>query len=166
MDHCKHNLLEIKSLLGNLKPEDYAKPLSLLSDSTIGQHVRHILEFYICLIASKNTGIVNYDNRKRNLEIENSVHFAQSQIEFIIENFILENNNLQFTLEGNYSAETTQITVIPTTYQRELAYCLEHSIHHQALIKVGLKELELEGVINENFGVAPATIRHKKQCAQ
>ena len=166
MDHCKHNLLEIKSLLGNLKKEDYTKPLSLLSDSTIGQHVRHILEFYICLIASKNTEIVNYDNRKRSLEIETSVQFAQSQIDFIIDHFILDNNNIQFTLEGNYSAETTENTAIPTTYQRELAYCLEHSIHHQALIKVGLKELELESVINENFGVAPATIRHKKQCAQ
>jgi uncharacterized damage-inducible protein DinB len=166
MDHCKHNLLEIKSLLSSLKTEDYTKSLSLLSDSTIGQHVRHILEFYICLIASKNTGIVNYDNRKRNLEIETSVQFAQDQIDFIIENFRLENNNIQFTLEGNYSAETTEIIAIPTTYQRELAYCLEHSIHHQALIKVGLKELELESVINENFGVAPATIRHKKQCAQ
>jgi uncharacterized damage-inducible protein DinB len=166
MEHCKHNLLEIKSLLNNLKTEDYTKPLSLLSDSTIGQHVRHILEFYICLIASKNSGIVNYDKRKRSLEIETNVKFAQSQIDFIIYNFILENTNIQFTLEGNYSAETTETTTIPTTYKRELAYCLEHSIHHQALIKVGLKELELENIINENFGVAPATIRHKRQCAQ
>lgn len=166
MDHCKHNLLEIKSLLSSLKTEDYTKPLSLLSASTIGQHVRHILEFYICLIASKNTGLVNYDNRKRNLEIETNGQFAQEQIDWIIENLTLENNKLQFTLEGNYTTESDEITAIPTTYQRELAYCLEHSIHHQALIKVGLKELAIEDVINENFGVAPATIRHKKQCVQ
>jgi uncharacterized damage-inducible protein DinB len=166
MDHCKHNLLEIKSLLSSLKTEDYVKPLSLLSASTIGQHVRHILEFYICLIASKNTGVVNYDKRKRSLKIETSVQFAQEQIDWIIENLMLDNNNIQFTLEGNYTTESDEIIAIPTTYQRELAYCLEHSIHHQALIKVGLKELELESVINENFGVAPATIRHKKQCAQ
>ncbi|TXB64843.1 DinB family protein [Vicingus serpentipes] len=166
MDHCKHNLLEIKSLLSNLNTVDYSKSLSLLSASTIGQHVRHILEFYTCLIASKNTGIVNYDNRKRNIEIETNIKFAQEQIDWIIENLMLDNTNIQFNLEGNYTTESDEIIAIPTTYQRELAYCLEHSIHHQALIKVGLKELELENVINENFGVAPATIRHKKQCAQ
>lgn len=166
MDHCKHNLLEIKSLLSSLNTVDYSKPLSLLSASTIGQHVRHILEFYTCLIASKNTGIVNYDNRKRNIEIETNIKFAQEQIDWIIENLMLDNTNIQFTLEGNYTTESDEIIAIPTTYQRELAYCLEHSIHHQALIKVGLKELELENVINENFGVAPATIRHKKQCVQ
>lgn len=166
MDHCKYNLLEIKSLLNNINTVDYSKPLSLLSASTIGQHVRHILEFYTCLIASKNTGIVNYDNRKRNIEIETNIKFAQEQIDWIIENLMLDNRNIQFTLEGNYTTESDKIIAIPTTYQRELAYCLEHSIHHQALIKVGLKELELENVINENFGVAPATIRHKKQCAQ
>jgi len=166
MDHCKHNLLEIKSLLSNLNTVDYSKSLSLLSASTIGQHVRHILEFYMCLIASKNTGTVNYDNRKRNIEIETNIKFAQEQIDWIIEKLMLDNTKIQFTLEGNYTTESDEIIAIPTTYQRELAYCLEHSIHHQALIKVGLKELELENVINENFGVAPATIRHKKQCVQ
>lgn len=53
-----------------------------------------------------------------------------------------------------------------TFINRELAYCLEHSIHHQALIKVGLKEQNIENLIDENFGVAPATIRHKQKCAQ
>jgi hypothetical protein len=43
-----------------------------------------------------------------------------------------------------------------------LAYCLEHTIHHQALIKIGLMELNLIHLIDQHFGVAPATIRFKK----
>ena len=69
-------------------------------------------------------------------------------------------------LEGNFTGEAGSLTKIATTFQRELAYCLEHSIHHQALIKVGLKELNLENIIEKNFGVAPATIRYHEKCVQ
>lgn len=165
MDYCNTNLQEIKLLLSNINSNDYTKKLSLLSDATIGQHVRHILEFYLCLIEAQKSTIVNYDNRKRNLDIESNINCAINQIDWIIQHLKCESNST-FTLSGNYGLTESANINIPTTYQRELAYCLEHSIHHQALIKVGLKELELEGIINNNFGVAPATIRYKNQCAQ
>jgi hypothetical protein len=52
-----------------------------------------------------------------------------------------------------------------TNYYREIVYNLEHTIHHMALIRVGLKELaSIE--LPENYGVASATVKHKKSCAQ
>ncbi len=54
---------------------------------------------------------------------------------------------------------------IQTNYFRELLYNLEHCIHHQALIKVAVFQLE-NIKVTENFGIAPSTIEYKKQCAQ
>ena len=47
----------------------------------------------------------------------------------------------------------------------ELIYNLEHSIHHQALIKVAvLKNSAIQ--LSENFGVAKSTIEYRNQCVQ
>jgi uncharacterized damage-inducible protein DinB len=166
-EHCKINLLEIKSMLKNIGDTNYSLPSVLLSGATIGQHVRHILEFYQCLLAAEQTGTVNYDKRKRNLQLETDTDFAQQQIEEIIHSLTKINLIQPIKLEGNYTHVKDANTSISSTFWRELVYCLEHSIHHQALIKIGLKELNLEQLISENFGVAPATIRYKQeQCVQ
>jgi len=68
-------------------------------------------------------------------------------------------------LKANFCTEYDQPIQIKTTYLRELAYCLEHSIHHQALIKVGLLEINCMYYIDDAFGLALATFRHHNKCA-
>ena len=51
---------------------------------------------------------------------------------------------------------------INSSFERELLYCLDHAIHHQALIKIGLKELDLDHLIAREFGVAYSTLRHRQ----
>jgi hypothetical protein len=41
-----------------------------------------------------------------------------------------------------------------------MVYNTEHAIHHLALIKVALIEMQLQ-VIDENFGMAYSTIKYK-----
>ncbi len=55
--------------------------------------------------------------------------------------------------------------ITESSYQRELLYNLEHSIHHQALIKVALLEIQHD-LVDENFGVAQSTIEYRKKCVQ
>ena len=66
----KSALLEIKKLTIVLSDEVYSKPLDILSGSSIGQHMRHIVEFYTCLIAQHEQQVINYDLRTRNQLIE------------------------------------------------------------------------------------------------
>ena len=63
-DH-KSALLEIKNICLILSDEIYAKPLNILTGRSIGQHIRHIIEFYHCLLSQANKSVVNYDLRKR-----------------------------------------------------------------------------------------------------
>lgn len=159
--YCKQNLLELRELLQKLSDEQYSRPSEILSGASIGQHLRHVLEFYYCLIEALESGIINYDNRKRNKQIETNPSAAITAIDNIISvlDSGLECGNL--TLQGNFGAIGGQVVSIHSSVYRELAYNLEHSIHHQALIKVGLKEQGMECLIGPGFGVAPATIRFK-----
>ncbi len=161
--YCKHNLQEIKKLIESVNQDQYTYKSTLLSGATIGQHIRHILEFYICLINGNKLGKVNYDQRERNLKLETDMAFAIYTIDKICSNLILSNNDLTILLEGNFSSDASESITIKTTFKRELAYCLEHSIHHQALIKIGLMEQQIGHLINDSFGVAPATLRYKEK---
>jgi len=165
-DLCKENLIEIKDLLVRLNNDQYTYKSKILSGTSIGQHIRHILEFYLCLINGRKTGTVNYDLRERNHEVENDSSFAIKIIDGVLNNLSHSKNDRKIALEGNYSLEGRKSERINSSYIRELTYNLEHSIHHQALIKVSLKEQGIEQLINENFGVAPATIKFRKSCAQ
>ncbi len=166
ISHCKENLQQIRTLIASLEHKQYQYKSQLLSDTTIGQHVRHILEFYLCIINGVSQGLVNYDSRDRNPELEQNPVSAISCIDKICNDIQCLNTDQEIQLVGNFSSEKETLKTIRTSIDRELAYCLEHSIHHQALIKIGLIEQKMDHLINEGFGVATATIRHKQQCAQ
>ena len=164
--YCKQNLEEIKKLIMQLSEEQYMHHSRLLSEATIGQHVRHIVEFYQSILNGLTTKRINYDSRKRDLLIETNREFAIQIIDGICSRLALDIADEPFVLEGNLCADEGHETQLKTTLFRELAYCLEHSIHHQALIKVGLLELNCLSFIDDTFGLAPATIRYKKVYAQ
>ncbi|WP_310556866.1 DinB family protein [Flavobacterium sp.] len=155
-----NTLNELKNVLNQLSDENYTKPIANLGNSSIGQHNRHIIELFQGLLLSYDSGILNYDNRARNNKIETNRDFANQTINAIICD--LEKPNKNITLHQLLQEE---IISIETNYFRELLYNLEHCIHHQALIKVALYEMN-EVNIDKNFGVAPSTIEYKKQCAQ
>jgi len=100
------------------------------------------------------------------LLIETDKDVAIEMIDTICSKLAMDLTGTLCFLEGNFSANEGNENQIKTTIFRELAYCLEHSIHHQALIKVGLLELNIASFIDETFGLAPATIRYKKVCVQ
>ncbi|MGH2665560.1 DinB family protein [Flavobacterium sp.] len=156
----KHTLCDLKDLLNQLSDAEYIFPVCSLGDSTVGEHTRHIIELFQCLLISYQKGILNYDNRSRNRQIETETHYAITCIDAILESIEKENKNiaLEQTISGN-------CIVIETNYFREVLYNLEHCIHHQALIKVAAYHLE-NITVHENFGVAPSTIEYRKQCVQ
>lgn len=153
-------LNELSDLLSQFSDNDYTNPCFGLSNATVGEHTRHIIEMFQCLENQYEIGIVNYDKRKRDYQIQTDVVFAKDTIITILNQLEKPNKNLQ--LQQIVDGEEL---LIDSNYNRELLYNLEHCIHHQALIKVAI--LQMDHIqIDKNFGVARSTIEYKKQCVQ
>jgi hypothetical protein len=156
----RQSLDELIDLLDQLSEQDYSKSCEALSNATIGEHTRHILEMFQCLEKSYDSGILNYDNRERNNRIQTETEYAKQCIIEIKSGLKSENKIIYLEQEIDKLAIRIQ-----SNYYRELLYNLEHCIHHQALIKVAVLQYE-NVLIDENFGVARSTIEYRKQCVQ
>ncbi|GIV34221.1 MAG: hypothetical protein KatS3mg031_1756 [Chitinophagales bacterium] len=154
----RKNLLANQALIKQLSAEQYCHPLSVLSGFSIGQHFRHIIEFYLCLFGQLESGTICYDERKRDVRIESNPEFAIQCIESILADLQQLQTDKRLTLKFNLSCEDDTPVYGDTSLCRELAFVMEHSIHHQALIKIGLSHFP--GItVDEQYGVAPSTIR-------
>jgi hypothetical protein len=156
----KNSLNELVDLLNQISNSEYSNQCAALSNSTIGEHSRHIIEMFQCLEKNYDLGIVNYDKRERNILIQTDTNFAISQI-IIIQNS-LEKENKKMKLQQTIDGEEI---VVESNYLRELLYNLEHCIHHQALIKVAVLQNPTI-LVADSFGVARSTIEYRKQCVQ
>ncbi len=155
----KETLCQLRTVLSVLSSEQYSMPLEILNSSSIGQHTRHIIEFFEAVMEGYDAGSINYDKRRRSLSIERDREEALSRLSFIEHNLSAEDKHLQ--LAGKYSSLSDGETVVTTTYYRELIYNLEHMIHHMAIIKIAIQNSTTVMVPSE-FGVAPATLRHQR----
>lgn len=158
---AKEALNEIVAVLDQLPgQENYSAPCTALSGATIGQHTRHVIELYQCLIAGYETAVVNYDDRKRNKLYENDKDQAIAAIREIQTK--LEQDDKPLLVVCQSAGDNISIQ---SNYNREVLYNLEHCIHHQALIRVAL--IATDGIlVSDEFGVAPSTIQYRQQCAQ
>jgi uncharacterized damage-inducible protein DinB len=154
---------QLSAALDQLSAAEYTQSCNSLLGNTIGQHVRHIIELFQCLERGYEGGKVNYELRKRDPLIENDKELA---IQLLLEIYQqLHKDNIDLQLEANYEeTESPEKMTMPTNYYREMAYNLEHTIHHMALIRTGINDVSRISV-PENFGVAISTMKYRKQCA-
>lgn len=156
----RNNLFENIELLQQLTNDEFTQQNVALSNASIGAHMRHIIELFGCLVESYTSGVINYEDRKRAALLETDKNEAMKILKKYSE--LIDKPDKALHLQNNLISPTEKIR---TSYYRELLYNLEHSIHHQALIKVAL--LNLPHIkIASGFGIAPATIEYRNQCAQ
>jgi len=162
-------LRDAQYYLQEIDPQVYAMPLELLFGASIGQHTRHFIEFYQCLLDQLVSAdrAVNYALRARDLRIEEDPEFASHQIDGICARLLTINGNMSCTLVCNEHLEEHSGITVPSNLEREVIYNIEHTIHHLAIIKIGLYAIAPRIALPAHFGVAPSTIQHKqKLCAQ
>ena len=157
---------QLKVVTQQIQENDFVFPSEILNGSTLGQHVRHTLEFFICLQDSYELGVVNYDKRNRDKKIENSPIEATTTIEALKKFLVDTPANKKLVLEGSYTPDAnSEVFSIDTNFFRELIYNIEHAIHHMALLKIGIRDVASYVSIPENFGVASSTVRYQSQVA-
>lgn len=145
--------------LNQIPERSYSQKLSILGGSTIGEHVRHIYNFPECLLLGIKTGIVNYDKRKRDIQIETNREYAIKLLLGQLNGFADYDNKPLILETGNGTALST----INTNVKRELHYITEHTIHHMAIIRIGFSENFPEMDLDKTFGFAYSTIHYKRQ---
>lgn len=154
---------QLKQVLAKLNADEFTAKSKVLSGATVGQHLRHIIELYIELQAGYINGTIHYENRKRDVLIETDISTAQHKMDYILNTLNQPNKPLQ--LKVSYDVDNESTTTIETNYFRELVYNVEHTVHHMALLRIGINEVcSIE--LPENFGVAVSTIKFRQACVQ
>jgi hypothetical protein len=155
--------VQLSASIEKLTDSEYTHCCENLSKNSVGQHVRHVIELFQCLENGYEGGVVNYENRKRDHDIETNKELALRLLQNISVGLVRENKDL--VLEACYGDANSESLQIGTNYYREIAYNLEHTIHHMALIRVGIAEVS-SLILPADYGVAGSTVKFRKQCAQ
>ncbi len=163
--HAQLQFDELLGLVARMGQQDFIAPVPVLSNASISQHLRHILEFYICLMdAEENT--VDYDARKRDKTLETDRSAALTKLRQLRTWMAQQDRDVVLTLIADHSYDGTSSEHMTTSLFRELAYAFDHAIHHMALLRIGITQQYPQLVLDPNFGVAPSTIRDRLKCAR
>jgi uncharacterized damage-inducible protein DinB len=153
-------LRQLEDLLRGLTDEQYAtKPVGVVP-SSIGGHVRHCLDHVDALLGGIDHAALTYDQRRRGTEIETSRAAALEALrrqENELRALPAYPESLPLRLSVLVSNSLPAVEV-DTSFGRELAFVLSHTIHHNA--QIGAMARTLGVTIPQHFGYAPATIAH------
>jgi hypothetical protein len=154
------------TLLEAIDAGTYAQAVGEPYGASIGGHYRHVLDHFLCVAAGLASGVINYDERSRDHELEsNKAHAGNTTMALMESLRTLPVRDLERPCEVvytvGYSAEGPDR--LPTTFARELAFCVSHAVHHFATIKLLCDHLSVP--LKPEFGVAPATLRYRESQA-
>lgn len=158
---CTNILNQLTDIVNQLDASDFIKPSESLSNSTIGQHLRHTLEFFICFQQGYENGLINYDKRAHDKLIETDKYIALSAINRITD-FVNQLQEKALRLEVGYDLHKEDFVTVETNATRELVYNMEHAVHHMAIMKIGIREVAPYLKLPQNFGIAASTVRYQE----
>src|SRR5258708_20730385 len=138
-------------------------PSNYLSGASVSQHLRHTLEFFICLEQGYKPGLINYDKRSHDKMIENDKELALEVIQWSRSFVTDQTTDKALMLEVGYDLSSNENVSVQTNYLRELTYNIEHAVHHMAIMKIGINEVATHIKLPSDFGVAASTIRYREE---
>jgi hypothetical protein len=149
----------LAAVLGQLPADAYARRRPEVKSEGVGAHVRHVLDFYGCLIDQMSTGSVDYDQRPRDSDLEGDPTLALARIDEISAHLS--------TLEADaavlvaHDSPQGADAFGASSIQRELRFIASHAVHHFAIVAMLLR---LDGFeVDAEFGVAPSTLEHLRR---
>jgi len=151
---------QIVKLLNDINNELYTKKNSFLMNHTIGQHFRHIYDFYYQFFECLNVGDIDYDARSRIHKLETDHIVMMKSFSQIKENLNFKNNkrlNVCYQLDNNKIRNS-----IDSNIERELLFIHSHTLHHLAMIR-GVLESKYKFQFNNDFGFSLSTLLDKEK---
>ena len=159
-DLIQFNIETLNNLAKLISPLDkiYSQKNSHLINETIGKHVRHIIDFYLCFINGIKNKFIDYDKRERNTKVENDKEYAIQTISAIIDQ--LNNGYLNTPITINLNLSITKSS-LKSSLERELMYIVDHAIHHGHIIQIFIKNHHPNYYNNIEF-YSPSTLDYIK----
>lgn len=163
---CNEQILAVASkMIRQLPKEKYNHVERPYFESCLGKHMRHIVDHYLCFIRDVDSGVINYEKRQRDTQIETDKDYALRIIDNIRHFFeeamrnSVQDASLSVLLCNDVNlpeGEATQSSV-----RRELQFLHGHSVHHYALIATMLRFYGIS--TDRELGVAPSTLLYEKK---
>jgi uncharacterized damage-inducible protein DinB len=152
-------LEQLRDVITSLPASVYrAQPAARVSGS-VGEHIRHTLDHVSALIAALEGDLLSYDRRVRGTLTETDPLTAVNEIGRVLFRIDrLTARALDRTVTLSVLIDTAAPpALVGSTLARELAFVIQHTIHHCALIAL---LLDWQGwVVPHGFGGAPSTAR-------
>jgi uncharacterized damage-inducible protein DinB len=123
---------------------------------SVGAHVRHCLDHVHAILEHAAATHVTYDRRQRATRAEQDRGHAVELLHHAVRRLSELDARLEhdLTLDVQVDREGTTVSVA-SSLGRELAFVLQHTIHHLALIALLLADRGAH--VPETFGYAPST---------
>ncbi|TBR37713.1 DinB family protein [Marinomonas agarivorans] len=157
-------LRQAKDVIHLMSNDIYCHTQAPHMQSSIGQHIRHLIDNYLALQQGTEIGHVDYNWRRRGAEVETNKDIALLELEQLI-NWLsrLSDTALtqNLTLLSEVCLSETQSDFATSTLHRELIFVASHSIHHLAIIGIGMRLQNL--TVPDHVGLAPATASFLRQ---
>ncbi|MDD1784290.1 DinB family protein [Enterovibrio sp. ZSDZ35] len=164
VEGCLDIAHQAKELLVQLTDEQYNYVAKPYLQSSIGQHMRHILDVFQSLMAWPASSFIDYDKRRRQHPVEKDKSIALEEWG-MIEQWVLgvskEALTSPLTVSGEVSLHQQVSPHASTTLGRELSFVASHAIHHFALLRVSLCAQNIP--TDHVFGLAPTTASYYRR---
>lgn len=156
-----HNLNRGVNLLNSIDDNQYSDISIAPYNSSIGGHIRHILDIFDCIFDGLKTGEVNLAARKRNELAEQKTAFGLNYIQQTIEKLnSLEHVDLDQIVAVKDNLGLGEI-IQNYTLGSALIQAHSHAIHHFASLGYLIHQLGIN-LPDNDFGYNPTTPREQE----
>ena len=160
IDAIIQNLQRGVNLLNAIDDEVYSDRSVAPYYSSIGGHMRHILDIFDCAFEGIDSRKIDLSKRKRNSFAEEKVVFGLQYFYTIIERLeALKGEDLNFMVEVKDDLGMGVIKA-PYTMASLLIQAHSHAIHHFASLGYVISQLGVE-LPDKDFGYNPTTPKNK-----
>lgn len=151
-------LVEMARVIAQLTRDEYAESGVAHLSGSIGGHVRHCLDHVLALERALESGEVDYDRRRRHTAVERDRELAVLSLQSAarrlerVRDAVLDQPVVAralITPDGRAVSGASSVA-------RELAFVINHTIHHNAQIALLADRVGARGLPGR-FGIAPAT---------
>jgi hypothetical protein len=130
----------------------------------IGAHLRHVIEHYEALLLPAEPGVVDYDSRPRDRDLQRNRSVALRRLHRLLHrlnDWTAADLGSPLQVRGRGGVAGDFGFAVGSSIGRELVFVASHAIHHYALLKPHCIEHGIP--IGPAFGRAPSTVAHEAE---